>query len=382
MISGRQRGYDVIVAGLGGMGSAATYQLARRGKRVLGLERFDIPHTMGSSHGLTRIIRLAYFESPTYVPLLRRAYTLWRELEREVSEELLIVTGSLDIGRPGSQVFEGSLESCLVHDLPHEVIDRTQLTLRFPAISAPAGFRAVLQPDGGFLLSERCIVQYVMRAQTLGAEVRARERILEWSSTSSGGIRVQTERNTYHADRLVLTGGAWTGSLVPGLESHLRPERQVLGWFQPLRPEKYQIGALPVFNFTVDEGHFYGFPVFAVPGVKVGLYHHLREDVDPETMDRDCHPADEQPLRAFLETYFPAAAGPTMALKSCLFTNTRDEHFVIDTLPGHPEVVVGGGFSGHGFKFASVVGEILTDLALAGTTAHGIERFRIDRFDP
>jgi sarcosine oxidase len=361
------------------MGSAALYHLARRGVRVLGLERFDVPHEQGSSHGVTRIIRLAYYEHPAYVPLLRRAYALWRELEEAAGERLLHITGSVDAGPPGGAVFEGSRRSCEVHGLPHEVLTGAQLTRRFPGYRLPPEIMAVLQPEGGFLLPERCIVAHVRAAQALGAEVHARERVLSWEPRA-GGVRVRTDRGTYEAGRLVVAAGAWAGALVPALAGLAVPERQVLAWFQPRRPERFAPERFPVFNLQLAEGRYYGLPVFGVPGFKVGRYHHLGERVDPERVDREPHPADEAVLRAFAARYFPDGAGPTMALKVCLFTNTPDEHFVLDLHPEHPQVVLASPCSGHGFKFCSVVGEILADLAQQGTTAHDVGLFRLSRF--
>lgn len=371
--------FDCIVVGVGGMGSAALYQLARRGRRVLGLERFDIPHDLGSSHGITRIIRLAYYEDPSYVPLLRRAYELWRDLERAAGERLLHLTGSIDAGPPGSAVFEGSLRSCLEHGLPHEVLTSAELHRRFPGYRLPADTLALLQPEGGFLLPERCIVAHVLAAQALGAEVHGREQVLEWEPRGDG-VRVRTDRGSYEAGRLVLTAGPWAATLVPRLAGLAVPERQVLAWFQPHRPDLFLPERFPVFNLLVAEGRFYGFPIFAVPGFKIGRYHHLGERVDPDQVDRACHPRDEEPLRACTQRYFPDASGPTMGLKVCFFTNSPDEHFIIDLHPGYPQVVLAAGFSGHGFKFCSVVGEILADLSDQQRTRHDIRLFRLARF--
>jgi sarcosine oxidase len=369
--------FDAIVIGVGGMGSAAVYHLARRGWSVLGLERFDIPHEMGSSHGVTRIIRLAYYEDPSYVPLLRRAYELWRELEWESGERLLHITGSIDAGPPESLVFAGSVESCRVHGLPYEVLTAGDVNRRFPGYRLPGSAMALLQPDGGFLLPERCIVGHVVAAQRLGAEVHARERVLGWEPDGDG-VAVTTDRGRYSADRLVVCAGAWTGGLVPELSALAVPERQVLAWLQPRRPELFQPGRFPVFNLLVDEGRFYGLPVFGVPGLKIGRYHHLGEETDPDTVERGPTSRDERVLRSFVERYFPQGAGPTMALKVCLFTNSPDEHFIIDQLPG--SLVVAAGFSGHGYKFCSVVGEILADLCIEGSTRHDINLFRFERF--
>jgi sarcosine oxidase len=370
--------YDVIVIGVGAMGSAAVYHLARRGRRVLGLEHFNIPHEMGSSHGITRIIRLAYYEHPSYYPLLRRAYELWRELQQQAGEQFLFLTGSLDAGPPGSAVFEGSRTSCETYGLPHEVLTGAELNQRFPGYRLPRETAAVFQPEGGFLTPERCIVAHVVLAQAAGAEVHAREPVLDWEPHHDGA-RVRTERGIYEADQLIVAAGAWVGKLVPLLAGVAVPERQVLGWFQPTRPELFAPERFPVFNLLVEEGRYYGLPIYGVPGFKVGRYHHLEEAVDPDRIDRDCHPRDEQVLRTVTERYFPEAAGPTMGLRACMFTNTRDEHFILDCHPDYPQVVIGSPCSGHGFKFSSVVGEILADLAEHGTTRHDIAMHRLAR---
>jgi sarcosine oxidase len=373
------RRFDTIVIGVGGMGSAAVYQLARRGRRVLGLERFDIPHSMGSSHGVNRIIRLAYYEHPSYVPLLRRAYALWRELERAAGEQLLFITGSIDASPPDSQIVRGSRASCEEHGLPHEVLSGAEVNRRFPGYRLPETHLAVLQPEGGYLLSERCIVAHVTAAQALGAEVHAREPVRGWEP-GPDAIRVTTDRGVYEAERLIVSAGAWVGQLVPGLTPLTTPERQVLAWLQPSRPELFAAERFPVFNLQVDEGHYYGFPLCSVPGFKFGRYHHLAEAVDPETIDREPNARDEEILRAFAERYFPHGAGPTMALRACMFTNAPDEHFILDLHPDDSRVVIASPCSGHGFKFCSVVGEIAADLAETGETRHDIGLFRLDRF--
>jgi sarcosine oxidase len=371
--------YDAIVLGVGGMGSAAMYHLARRGLRVLGIERYNIPHEMGSSHGLTRIIRLAYYEHPSYVPLLRRAYELWRQLENTVQERLLIITGSIDASREDGEVFKGSKASCDIHHLPHAVLDDRELNTRFPGYRLPKGIAAVYQPDGGFLLSERCIVAHVMAAQELGAEVHGQERVIGWEPKGHG-VALQTDRARYNAAKLVICAGAWGAKLVPELAALALPERQVLAWFQPMRPALFRVHTFPVFNMAVEEGRYYGFPIYGIPGFKVGRYHHLDQRVDPDHMDREAHREDEEVLRRFTARYFPDAAGPTMSLKTCLFTNTPDEHFILDRHPQLPQVCIAAGFSGHGFKFCSVVGEIMADLAQTGYSQHHLGLFRLQRF--
>jgi sarcosine oxidase len=371
--------YNAIVVGVGGVGSATVYELARRGKRVLGLERFDIPHEMGSSHGYTRIIRLPYYEHPSYVMLLRRSYELWREIEGHVGEQLLHITGSIDAGPADSWVFKGSLRSALEYDLPHEVLSGREIEQRFPGYRLPRETLAVLQPEGGFLVPERCIVSYVNAALALGAEVHGRERVLDWEPIGEG-VRVTTERDVYEADRLVITAGAWNHTLLSFLRGLIEPERQVLAWLQPARPEYFVPERFPVFNLLVDEGRYYGFPIFGIPGFKFGRYHHLEEATDPDEVDREPNPRDEQILREFAERYFPDGAGPTMSLKSCMFTNTPDGHFIIDQHASYPQVSFTSPCSGHGFKFVSVLGEVMADLAERGETRHNIELFRMERF--
>jgi len=372
--------YDAIVVGLGGMGSATAYHLASRGQRVLGLERFGIPHSMGSSHGVTRIIRLAYYEHPAYVPLLQRAFDLWRSLQTDFGEQLLFVTGSIDAGPPGGAVFEGSLESCRLHGLSHEVLNSAQVSDRFPAYRLPSDTAALFQPDGGFLLPERCVVAHANAARALGADLHTGEPVRGWEARGDG-VRVWTDTATYTAERLVLTVGAWARELVgPLLQGLAEPERQVLIWLGIRRPELFTPARFPVFNVLVPEGRFYGFPEWSVPGFKFGKYHHLAEQVDPDSIDRVANAADEAALRIFAERYFPDAAGATLDMQVCMFTNTPDEHFIVDVHPEYPQVSIAAGFSGHGFKFCSVIGEIMADLALDGATCHNIDLFRLRRF--
>jgi sarcosine oxidase len=358
------------------MGSAALYHLARRGKRVLGLERFDLLHEHGSSHGLTRIIRLAYFEHPDYVPLLRRAYELWRELEAEAGEPLLHVTGIVE---GGDRILDGVLRSCEEHDIRHEVLNGVEIARRFPAYRLPPAMAVVHQPDGGFVVPERCIVAHVEGALSHGATLRARERALEWEQNENG-VRVTTDRGVVEAETLVLTAGAWSQDVARLPGGLVRGVRQSLAWLQPTRPELFEPDRMPVFNLALDGEHFYGFPAYSIPGFKLGRYDHFGSGGDPDTISREPTLEDEAPLRAFAERYFPDGAGPTVALKTCLFEPSPDEHFLIDRHPDAPSAVVAAGFSGHGYKFCSVVGEILADLAIDGSTLHDIELFRLDRF--
>lgn len=371
--------HDAIVIGVGGMGSAACYHLARRGRRVLGLERFSVPNEMGSSHGVTRIIRFAYFEGVGYVPLLRRARELWGELEREAGEPLFHVTGCLQVGPPDGDLVSGVRRACEVYDLPHEVLSGPEVTRRFGVWRVPDGAVGVLEPDGGFLTPERCIAAHARLAEAAGAEIHTGERVLGWEPRGDG-VRVTTDRGAYDAERLVVTAGAWASSLVPELDGLAVPERQVLGWFDTgsaapgFAPDRF-----PVFLAEARTGLFYGLPEFEAPGVKLGLMYHLRQRVDPDTIDRGVHPEDEDVLRAFVREHLPDADRALLDARVCMFTNTPDLDFVIDVHPACPQVVVAAGFSGHGFKFCSVVGEVLADLAIEGATRYDIGFLRLGR---
>jgi sarcosine oxidase len=379
MTASSQR-FDTIVVGVGGMGSATVYELAKRGRRVLGLEQFDIPHSRGSSHGYTRIIRLPYYEHPAYVPLLLRAYDLWDEIQARAGEQLLYITGSLDAGPEDDWVFKGALQSATLYNLPHEVLTSADITRRFPGYRLPPETMGLLQPRGGFLTPERCIVAYANVAMSLGAEIHGRETVQSFAATSQGGVRVTTDRRVYESDSLVFTGGAWMSRLLPILDGLAVPERQVLAWLQPSRPELFAPDRFPVFNCAVPEGRFYGFPVFAVPGFKFGKYHHRSETGDPDHLLTEPTPEDEAVLRDFAAKHFPDGAGPTMALHPCMFTNSPDEHFILDRHPDHPQVTLAAGFSGHGYKFCSVIGEIMADLVERGASRLDISLFRLGRF--
>lgn len=372
--------YDVIVVGVGGMGSAACYHLARRGKRVLGIERHGIPHAYGSSHGLTRIIRLAYHEDPAYVPLVRRAMMLWLETGDRFGQPLMFTTGSLDLGPGGGAFFSGSLAACREHDLPHEVLTAAEINHRFPAFRLPADHSGLFQPNGGFIASERAIVAHAELAQAAGAEIHTGEAVLDWQPLAGGGVRVRTDRGSYDAGRLILSAGAWLADLVPSLAPVAVPERQVIAWFEPTTPAKFMPDAMPVTILMVDEGPYFTLPIWGGPGVKIGLHHHRFERGHPDAIRRAPDADDEALLRVCLGRYMPDANGPMVRAADCLYTNTPDEHFIIDALPDNPDVIVASPCSGHGFKFASVIGEILADLAIAGTSRFDLSMFRLGRF--
>lgn len=370
--------YDVIVAGLGGMGSAAAYQLAGRGKRVLGLERHTPAHDKGSSHGQSRIIRQAYFEGAEYVPLLLRAYELWEQLEEETGEDLMTLTGGLMIGPAESRLVTGSTESAEEHGLPYEILDTRELKRRYPVFEPPPGTVALFEEKAGFVRPEASVKAHLDRAASLGADLRFEEELLSWEATASG-VRVRTARETYEAERLVVSAGAWAPELLADMGLPLRVTRQILFWFDPKGGiEPFLPDRFPIFIWEPEDGNsFYVIPAHDGPdsGVKVAFFRADGTPADPETMDREVHDGEVEFIRRYLARYVPALNGGLLHAKTCMYTNTPDEHFVISTHPEYPRVSIAAGFSGHGYKFCSVVGEILADLATEGSTSHPIDLF-------
>jgi sarcosine oxidase len=372
--------YDAIVVGIGTMGSAALYHLARRGRRVLGLEQFELVHDRGAMHGHTRVIRLAYHEHTNYVPLLRRSYELWRELERNAGEPLMHVFGALELGQPDGVLLRGALEACSVHDLPHEVLEAAEVRRRFPAIVPEAGTIALLQPDGGYVRAEESVRAHARLAVAAGAELRTGEPVLGWDA-GDDGVSVRTAAGEYAASRLVLTPGAWAADVLRLPEHLFTVQRNVLAWFEPVRPDHLTPERLPIFIFEDETGFVhYGFPLIDSTGIKLGRMYYPGETVDPAVGNPEATAEEAVPLHEYLARTVPEAAGQLLNVKACLFTNTPDMDFVIDLHPEAPNVVFASACSGHGFKFAPVVGEILADLADEGATMHSIDFLSYGRF--
>jgi sarcosine oxidase len=369
--------YDVVVVGLGGMGSAAAYHLARRGQRVLGLERFGPAHDRGSSHGNSRIIRQAYFEDPAYVPLVLRAYELWDELEEESGEEILTLTGGIMMGPGGSRTVTGSIESAEAWGLDYEVLDAGDIRARFPLFRVHDDLVALYEKNTGILRPERAVRAHLDAATSRGAELHFEEPAISWEVVGDG-VRVTTEQNTYEAARLVVSAGPWAPQLLSEMGLPLEVQRLVQFWFRPKNGiEPFALGTFPVWIWELPDGlQFYGFPNHdgEETGVKVAFFR-VGPICTPDTIDRTVHPEEVEQMREYLRMGIPDLDGEFLRAKTCMYTNTPDEHFVISTHPEHPQVSIAAGFSGHGFKFTSVVGEILADLATEGTTDHPIGLF-------
>ena len=370
--------YDSIVIGLGATGGAALAELARRGRRTLGIEQFHIANQRGSSHGETRIIRLGYYEHPSYVPLVRRAYELWRDLERNSGRRLLHVTGILEMGPPEGELVAGTLAASRAHGIAHEILDAAALMRRFPAFRVPRDFVGVHQADGGFLDAEDAVLAQVGAAQAHGAQVRTALRVRAIEPLA-GGVRVATDNGAFEAASVVVSAGAWLPKLLPGLQIPLRATRQAVGWFEPAEPAPFARGACPVFMIESKHGIHYGFPLHG-RGVKIAKHFHREETLDPDLVAAPFAAADEAIIRTAIADHIPGANGPLARSATCLYTMAPDGDFILDRLPGAPQIVMASACSGHGFKFAPVLGEILADLATDRTPAHDISRFRLARF--
>jgi sarcosine oxidase len=370
--------YDVIVAGLGAMGSATLCQLALRGKRVLGLERWIPGHRHGSSHGDSRIIREMYFENPMYVPLVRRAHDLWRELEGRTGESLMQTVGGLMVGPEDGMLVQGTVRSAREHGLAFEVLSADETARRYPPFQLRHGHAAVFDPRAGYLDPEACNGAHLKVAARHGAELRFDEPVIAWSA-DAGGVIVTTSYGSYAADHLVLSVGARTDSLLPGLP--LEVERQAVFWFRPERIGDFEKSRFPIWAYEHVTGNVcYGFPLLP-RGVKAAVMHAGKTVPDPDSVRRDIHSAEVDPLRDALSGLLPGlAVAPVVDQDTCLFTNTPDHDFIIDFHPEHPQVLVSSPCSGHGFKFASAIGELQAELVTGGGSWLDLSPFSLQRF--
>jgi sarcosine oxidase len=371
--------FEAIVVGLGGMGAAALCELARRGRRVLGLEQYAVGHDRGSSHGHTRIIRQAYYEHPDYVPLVQRAYRGWHDLEQRQGVHLLTECPCLSIGRPDGELVAGVLESAGRHSLPVERLENDELARRYPAFRFGPDYVGVVERTAGFLLVDDCVRALAAEAQRLGAVVRENESVVRWGAEGEG-VEVETTAGRYRADRLVIAAGPWAAECLRPLAVRLTVMRQIVCWFRTKDDAAFGRDVFPTFIADTPDGAFYGLPALNADGLKCARHYGAPELQRPEEIDRTVTATDEAAVRAFLRDHLPDADGPLRRASVCIYTLTPDRHFLIDVHPQHPQVVFAAGFSGHGFKFAPVVGEILADLAETGRTEHPVGMFRLGRF--
>jgi sarcosine oxidase len=372
------------------MGSAAAHHLAARGAKVLGLEQFTPAHNKGSSHGKSRVIRLAYFEHPAYVPLLRRAYELWAELERETGRSILTETGGLMIGQRDSEVVSGSLRSAREYGLAHEMLDASQIRRRFPPLTPPDGLVALYETRAGVVRPEEAIHAHLERAAANGAELAFDERVVSWQAAGSE-VTITTTKRRVSARQVILTPGPWAPNVFDLPDLPLVVERQVLHWFEPAGgPASFDPRRFPIYIWDLKSEarspepalQFYGFPADADGLVKVAFFRTGTEArCTADSVDRQVHPDEVAAMRKALDGRIPGLAGGKLVDSvTCLYTVTPDHHFVIGPHPRYDRVTIASPCSGHGYKFTPVVGEVLADLALEGRTRHPSDLFSPTRF--
>jgi sarcosine oxidase len=388
MPSKADNSFDAIVIGVGSMGSAACYFLAQRGYKVLGLDQFDVPHEQGAHTGQSRLIRKAYFEHPDYVPLMNRAYENWKSLENETGTQLYYRTGLAYFGKPDHEIMKGIKKSASLYNISIETIDTSAAAKRFPAFTIPDGFEILFEPDAGFVRPEKTVSLYVQQAINKGAKIHTKEKVTEWKKNGKG-ITVVTNKDTYYANKLIITAGAWAGKVIPGLADKIKITRQFIAWIKPKKEKDFLINNFPCWLLADDlqPGAYYGFPfldneTFGEPaGLKIA-YHYPGLITDPDNVNRQLDAGDMKDINYVLDKYLPDAFESLNSFKTCLYANSPDEDFIIDKLPGYDDVIIACGFSGHGFKFVPVVGEILADLAIDGVTKLPIDFLNVKRFDP
>jgi sarcosine oxidase len=361
------------------MGSAAAFHLAARGRRVLGLDRYQPPHSFGSAHGLTRIIREAYFEHPLYVPLVQRAYQLWTDLERKSGRQLLRQTGGVMVVPPAGVLASGAQRSAEEHQLAHRLLPAAELQRQFPCFAPRADMIAVWEPRAGILFPELVIQTHLELATRASAALRFNDPVLRWEPHGDG-VRVITATHAYTARRLLLTAGAWMTTLVPELDLPLVVERQLLFWFEPrAHPELFGPSRCPIYIWEyAPHRFFYGFPDLG-DGVKVAL-HHEGEHAQPDALRREASADEVETMRSVLRRFLPAAEGRLRSTVVCMYTNTPDQHFVLDRHPVHRQVLIASPCSGHGFKFSSVIGEMAAVLLDDQTPPFDLSLFTLGRF--
>jgi sarcosine oxidase len=372
-----EKQFDMVIVGLGAMGSAALYHLASRGVKVLGVDRLVTPHIHGSTHGRTRIIREAYYEHPSYVPIVQRAYELWASLEREAGEPLFIQTGGLMIGPPDGELFAGALRSATEHGLAHEILEPKEVHERFPGFRVPAGSRALHEPRAGLLLPEKIVETHLALAKRAGATIRTGVSVTGWDADD--GVRVHTDAGELRANTLILAAGPWLPALVPDLDLPLEVERQLFHWFEPAsHKEWYDAEHSPISLIEYADGRFFATFPDVGHGVKAGI-HHEGAIIDIDDPRAPASEAEGAEMTALLARYLPQAAGRILDRATCVYTNTPDHDFLLDRHPEHSNVIIASPCSGHGFKFSSAIGEILADIVTRGETSFDLSPFAIAR---
>tara|TARA_B100000927_G_scaffold81699_1_gene65474 strand:- start:9301 stop:10566 length:1266 start_codon:yes stop_codon:yes gene_type:complete len=383
----KEHNFDVIVIGVGSMGSSSCFQLAKKGYKVLGIEQFNLPHDKGSHSGQSRIIRKAYFEHPDYVPLLKKAYKNWDILQNESGQNIYHKTGLLYFGKSNSGLLKSVISSSELYDIPLKKLNHTEILSEYKQFSIPDNFKGLLEPDAGFLTPERAILTHVELALKKGASIHLNEKVIDWIQ-KDGIIKVKTNKDKYYCKKLIITSGAWSKELIPNLKPKIITTQQLISWVIPKKWDDFTLGKFPCWTIEEEEskGLFYGFPIlesgqFGAPiGLKIA-HHYPGKEINPNKVHREIDKNEEKTLTTFLNKFIPNGYSKTHVMKTCLYSNSPDSDFIVDFLDVNKNVIIGSGFSGHGFKFSSVIGEILSDLAINGNTLLPIDFLRLDRFE-
>lgn len=378
--------FDLIIVGVGSMGAATAYYLSKQGLKVLGIEQFDIVHERGSHGGQSRIIRKAYFEHPDYVPLMHKAYENWKQIESESNTKLYTETGIVYFGKEFDPLIAGAQQSAALYELNVKRYNANDAREKFPAFKIPDDFIALAEPEAGFIIPDKTIKVYAAQAQKNGAIFLTNTKVKEWKQHKDV-IEITTNQDTYTSNKLVITAGAWTKKIVPVLKPDIQVTQQVVAWVKPKNIDKFKLGSFPCWLIQdPKKGSFYGFPIlpsstYGQPeGLKIA-HHFPGEPVDPDRPDNAINTERIEDIKFMLQKYFDEAEAEIVELKTCLYASTTDEDFIIDFLPdSNKKVVIACGFSGHGFKFAPVVGEILADMSIKGNTDLPINFLKLDRF--
>jgi len=373
------KSYDAIVLGAGGVGSAALYELARRGLRSLAIDRFRPPHDRGSTHGQTRVIRLAYFEHPDYVPLLRESYRLWHDLEAATGRRLFHEVGLLEVGPADGCVVPGVLRAAKEHGLEIEPLTASEIKRRWPVLCVPDDLVGVFERNAGYLLVEDCVTTQLTAAQALGAELLTDAIVESWSADGDG-IQVITSAGQFSAAKLIIAAGPWADTQLSDVLPRLEVRRKSLFWFEASGAQFDAANVFPVYLFELPAGVFYGFPRLDGRSIKVAEHTGGRSVSDPAAVDREVDAHEQRRVEEFLASHLPAVSRRVVNHAVCLYTMSPDEHFVVDRHPEHANVVFAAGLSGHGYKFTPVLGGALADLALDGHTNLPVDFLSLRRF--
>ena len=370
--------FDVIVIGIGGHGSSSIYHLAKSGLNVLGIEQFEQIHENGSSHGLSRIISLTTRVHTAYVPLIRRSFELWRELEKEYNNQILYMTGCIYIGSQDSPIFKDCVKIAIEHNLEHEIMDASEIMNNFPGFNLPSDFYGIFTKEGGFVIPEESIKAHTNLSLNYGATLNYNEKVLSWEDKESH-IEVISDKNIYQCKKLVITAGAWNSEMFDIPNSLLSVQRQVVGWFPSDDKNIFKKENFPVWILDGGKNEGYGFPEYGFDGMKFGIFNDTDENVDPDTYSKDINSEDIKLLTEFTKFFSKTNKGTNF--NTCLFTNTPDGHWILDKHPDSENCIIVSCCSGHGFKFTPIIGEIVTELCQNGSSNYNIELFKISRFN-